>query len=58
MAVVVARASLRAQPSAASRSGAFRMVMPPICSLLSMNGPSVVTTSPPWWRSTVAVFAG
>ena len=46
MGVPMARASLRPQPSAASRSGALRMVMPPICSLLSMNGPSVVTTSP------------
>ena len=32
--------------------------MPPICSLLSMNGPSVVTISPPWWRNTVAEFGG
>ena len=46
MGVPMARASLRPQPSAASRSGALRMVMPPICSLLSMNGPSVVMTSP------------
>jgi len=44
--VPMARANFRPQPSAASRSGALRTVMPPICSLLSMNGPSVVTISP------------
>ena len=49
---------LAPQSSAASRSAALRIVMPPICSLLSMNGPSVVTTSPSWWRSTVAELAG
>ena len=53
----MARASLRPQPSAASRSGALMMLIPPICSLLSMNGPSVVTISPPCWRRTVAVLA-
>jgi hypothetical protein len=36
--VVVARASLRAHASAASRSAARMTEMPPICSLLSMNG--------------------
>src|SRR6187399_2239014 len=46
--VPMARASLRPHASAASRSGALSSVMPPICSLLSMNGPSVVITSPPW----------
>src|SRR5690348_3094033 len=46
--VPMARASLRPQASAASRSGALSRVMPPICSLLSMNGPSVVITSLPW----------
>src|ERR1700678_66155 len=54
MGVVVVRASLRAHNSAASRSGTRTMLIPPICSLLSMNGPSVSTISPPWWRRTVA----
>src|SRR5262245_22064257 len=58
MGVPMARASLRPQPSAASRSGASRMVIPPICSLVSMKGPSVVTISPPKCRNTVAVSAG
>ncbi len=31
---------------------------PPICSLVSANGPSVVTTWPPLDRTTVAVAAG
>jgi hypothetical protein len=34
------------------------MEMPPICSLLSMNGPSVVITRPSWLRKTVAVLGG
>src|SRR5450432_1034495 len=57
MGVVVARASFRAHNSAASRSGTRTMVIPPICSLLSMNGPSVSTMSPFWWRRTVAELA-
>src|SRR5688500_18121747 len=51
MGVPMARASLRAQPSAASRSGNFNIEMPPICSLLSMKGPSVITMSPFWFRN-------
>ena len=31
---------------------------PPICSLVSANGPSVVTTLPPWARTTVASECG
>ena len=31
---------------------------PPSCSLVSANGPSVVTTLPPWFRTTVAVSGG
>src|ERR1700719_678307 len=54
MGVVVARANFRAHSSAASRSGTRTMVIPPICSLLSMNGPSVSKMSPFWWRRTVA----
>src|SRR5690349_4094910 len=37
MGTPIARASLRPQSSAASRSGARTMLMPPICSLLSMK---------------------
>src|SRR5579862_846318 len=54
MGVVVAPASLRAHDRAASRSGTCTMVIPPICSLLSINGPSVSTMAPFWWRRTVA----
>ena len=54
---VVARASLRAQASAASRSGASMIVKPPMCSLPSTKGPSVTSTSSPCGRSTVAVLA-
>jgi hypothetical protein len=46
MGVPMARASLRPQASAESRSAALMIEKPPICSLLSMNGPSVVTISP------------
>ena len=31
---------------------------PPSCSLVSAYGPSVVTTRPPWPRTTVAVDGG
>src|SRR5581483_7817299 len=55
---VVARASLRPHSSAASRSGALMMVNPPTCSLPSTNGPSVVSDSPSFTRTTVAVLAG
>ena len=34
------------------------MVKPPTCSLPSVNGPSVITTSPPVARRTVAVLGG
>ena len=46
MGQVVAAADLRAHASAASRSAALIMVRPPICSLVSTNGPSVITTCP------------
>ena len=45
---------LAAHASAASRSGALMTQKPPRCSLVSANGPSVVTTSPPSLRTTVA----
>ena len=53
-----ATAALRAQPRAASRSGALMIQNPPMCSLPSANGPSVTSTSPPAARSTVAVSGG
>src|SRR6185312_6363372 len=53
---VVALAALRAQSSAASRSGARMIQMPPMCSFPSANGPSVVRTSSPVARTTVAVL--
>src|SRR5215470_5356946 len=49
---------LAAQASAASRSGAVMTQNPPSCSLVSANGPSVVTTCPFWERTTVAVSGG
>src|SRR5215467_2166734 len=49
---------LAAQASAASRSGAVMTQKPPSCSLVSANGPSVVTTCPFWERTTVAVSGG
>src|SRR5215467_5671559 len=49
---------LAAQASAASRSGAVMTQKPPSCSLVSANGPSVVTTWPFWERTTVAVSGG
>src|SRR3954470_6723081 len=52
----VARASLVPQPSAASRSAASTIEKPPMYSLLSMNGPSVVRTSSSLTRTTVAVL--
>src|SRR6185312_4036023 len=55
---VIARASLRAQPSAASRSGAWMIVKPPTCSLPSVYGPSVVSTSASLACRTVEVSAG
>src|SRR5215831_8156100 len=49
---------LAAQASAASRSGAVMTQKPPSCSLVSANGPSVVTTCPFCERTTVAVSGG
>src|SRR6267154_6792184 len=49
---------LAAHSSAASRSAAVMTQKPPSCSLVSANGPSVVTTCPPWARTTVAVDGG
>ena len=49
---------LAAQSRAASRSAALITQKPPICSLVSAYGPSVVTTWPPWARTTVAVDDG
>src|SRR6266545_4606715 len=49
---------LPAHSSAASKSAALMTQKPPSCSLVSANGPSVVTTWPPWARTTVAVDAG
>ena len=51
-------ASLRAQPRAASRSSTSMTVKPPRCSLPSVKGPSVMSTSSPCGRRTVAVSAG
>ena len=53
-----AAVALRAQPSAASRSGARMIQNPPMCSLPSAKGPSVMSTSPSAARSTVAVSGG
>src|ERR1019366_4541349 len=53
---VVTRLSLRPHSSAESRSGALMMVNPPRYSLPSANGPSVVSTSLPCSRTTVAVL--
>ena len=50
--------ALRPHSSAASRSGALITQKPPMCSLPSANGPSVMSTSPPSRRTTVAVLAG
>src|SRR5450755_1264021 len=50
--------NLRAHSSAASRSGALTTVNPPRCSLPSVNGPSVISTSSPRSRTTVAVLGG
>src|SRR5262249_11275780 len=55
---VVARASLRPHARAASRSAALTIVNPPMCSLPSAKGPSVVRSSPSFTRTTVAVLAG
>jgi hypothetical protein len=44
--VVVADEAFPAHSRAVSRSGTLMIVMPPIISLLSMNGPSVTITSP------------
>src|SRR5216683_899956 len=49
---------LAAHSSAASRSSALITQKPPSCSLVSANGPSVVTTWPPCARTTVAVEDG
>src|SRR5438445_6265851 len=49
---------LPAHLRAASRSGALVIQKPPSCSLVSANGPSVVTTSPSCTRTTVAVLGG
>src|ERR1700677_3924527 len=53
-----ASVALRAQPSAASRSGALIIQKPPMCSLPSANGPSVTSTPPSAARTTVAVSGG
>src|SRR5207302_2087884 len=50
--------ALRPHSSAASRSWALMTQKPPICSLPSANGPSMVSTSPLWTRRTVAVLEG
>ena len=47
-----------AHSSAASRSSAAMIVKPPTCSLPSTKGPSVMTTSPPLARTTVAAGRG
>jgi hypothetical protein len=47
-----------AQASAASRSAALMTQKPPSCSLVSANGPSVVSYSPSRTRTTVAVSGG
>src|SRR6185436_14561902 len=54
---VVARASFFPQANASSRSGALMIVKPPMCSLPSVNGPSIVRISPSCGRSTVALLA-
>src|SRR5439155_10234622 len=51
-------AALAAQSRAASRSAASITQKPPICSLVSAKGPSVIETSPPAVRTTVADDAG
>src|SRR5205823_7004379 len=53
-----AAAALPAHASAASRSGASIIQKPPICSFVSAYGPSVIDTSPPVDRTTVAEDAG
>src|SRR5437588_4825204 len=53
-----ARVALRPHSSAASRSGALITQKPPMCSLPSANGPSVVSTSSPSSCTTVAVLEG
>ena len=50
--------AFRPHSSAASRSGALMMQKPPMCSLPSVYGPSVMSTSPSWTRTTVAVLGG
>ena len=49
---------LPAQPRAASRSAASMTVNPPRCSFASAKGPSVMSTSAPCCRTTVAVLRG
>src|SRR5258708_1316057 len=50
--------ALAAHASAASRSAALITQNPPMCSLPSANGPSVISMPPSWTRTTVAVLAG
>src|SRR5207248_867498 len=50
---VVACASLRPHSSATSRSGASMTVNPPMCSLPSAKGPSVISGWPSLTRTTV-----
>ena len=56
MGSVVARAALRPYSRAPSRSGALMTVNPPMCSLPSAHGPSVMSNSPSSTRTTVAVL--
>ena len=53
-----ASVALAAHASAASRSPALITQNPPMCSLPSANGPSVISLSPSWTRTTVAVLGG
>src|SRR5262245_29183050 len=55
---VMTLAAFRAHSSAASRSGALTIKNPPICSFPSVKGPSVMSTSSPFTRTTVAVVGG
>src|SRR5260370_867573 len=49
---------LAAHSGGGSRAGAVITQKPPRGPLVSANGPSVVTTWPPWARTTVAVAGG
>src|SRR5262249_34263550 len=53
-----ATTALRAHASASSMSAASSIQKPPTCSLVSRDGPSVMTTSPPrWLRNDFALAA-